>query len=268
MIDLATIKRKKVSGKATQGQKKNGLLHNKIIWIVSSIALVLIIAASITIPLVISNMQTTEEKVDYVGKEYSYKEEKVTFTKMSYEGVLMHSNSNDYDEGTYIKHIFFAAFDFSSFYPDKSIDDGKSKDDSSVTFYYNEDQDLALQALVEIQYHINKYNEDIKNDADTSNDNDIAVLYLIDLSKGNNNKVITSGSFGGSSDSTNSFSFGYIAGEDGFKKSYEYDYDSKNDPKSWDIFFTDFRQLRTDSRHVIEFITGTPKHDPFQLELA
>ena len=46
-------------------------------------------------------------------------------------------------------------------------------------------------------------------------------------------------------------------------------YDSKtNDPKSWGIFFTDFATIRSDSRHVTEFITGTDKRSSFQLELA
>lgn len=269
MIDLATIKRKKVSGKATQSQKKNGLLHNKIFWIVSSIVLLVIIAASITIPLVISNRSTTEEKVDYIGKEYtSLKGDKVTFTKMSYEGVLMHSNSADYDENTYIKHIFYVAFDFDSFYPDEAIDSGKSKDDTSVTFYYQEAHKTALDRLVEIQSLIDQYNNKIKTDDDSSNDTDIAVLYFVDLSKGNNSKVITSSAFGGSSEATNSFVFGYIAGEDGFKSSYEYEYDGKNEPKSWGIFFTDFDGFNRDDRHVREFITGTDKHGSFQLELA
>ena len=269
MIDLATIKRKKVSGKATQGQKKKNILHNKLFWIISGVGLALVLAAAITIPLVLANRGTTEEKIDYVGKTYTYNEKEVTFKKMNYEGVLMHANSDDYGDGTYYKHIFFAAFDFTAFYPDKAIDDGKNKDDESVTFYYNEQQDLALQALIEIQYTINQYNEKILADDDASNDSEVAVLYMIDLSVGKNKNVITSSKFGGSSESTNEFAFGYIAGEDGFKSSYEYDYDSKtNDPKSWGIFFTDFATIRSDSRHVTEFITGTDKRSSFQLELA
>ena len=64
---MATIKRKKVSGKATQGQKKNNILHNKLFWIISGVGLVLVLAAAITIPLVLANRGTTEEKIDYVG---------------------------------------------------------------------------------------------------------------------------------------------------------------------------------------------------------
>ena len=74
MIDLATIKRKKVSGKATQGQKKKNILHNKLFWIISGVGLVLVLAAAITIPLVLANQDTTEEKIDYVGKTYTYNE--------------------------------------------------------------------------------------------------------------------------------------------------------------------------------------------------
>ena len=111
MIDLATIKRKKVSGKATQGQKKNGLLHNKKFWIISSIISALVIACAIAIPLIIMNMSSEEEKVDYIAKEHECHGEKITFKKMNYEGVLMHSR-DDYDDGTYYKHIFFAVFDF------------------------------------------------------------------------------------------------------------------------------------------------------------
>ena len=257
---MATIKRKKVSGKATQGQKKNGLLHNKLFWIISSIVLAIIIAASITIPVVLANRTTEEEKVDYVGKTYSYNNQDVTFTKMSYEGVLMHANENDYGDNTYCKHIFFVAFDFSSFYPDSAIDDGKSKDDSSVTFYYNENQDKALKALVEIQYTIDQYNKNLTDESDK------AVLYFIDLSVGNNKKVLQSAKFGGSTDATNEVAFGYIAGMDGFKKSYEYHKESKDDIKSWDIFFTDFATIRSDYRHVTEFIEGTDERASFQLE--
>lgn len=261
MIDLATIKRKKVSGKATQGQKKNGLLHNKLFWIISSIVLVIVIAASITIPVVIFNMSTEEEKIDYIAKKYSYQNQEVSFKKMNYEGVLMHANENDYQDSTYYKHIFFAAFDFTSFYPDSKIDDGKSKDDSSVTFYYNQNHEKALDALVEIQYTIDQYNKDVTEESDK------AVLYLIDLSAGNNSKVIQSAKFGGSSDATNEFAFGYIAGVDGFKKEYEYIKDANGNPVSWDLFFNDFSKLRSDSRHVTEFITGTTEHASFQLEL-
>ena len=266
---MATIKRKKVSGKATQGQKKKNILHNKLFWIISGVGLVLVLAAAITIPLVLANRGTTEEKIDYVGKTYTYNEKEVTFKKMNYEGVLMHANSDDYGDGTYYKHIFFAAFDFTAFYPDKAIDDGKNKDDESVTFYYNEQQDLALKALIEIQYTINQYNEKILADDDASNDSEVAVLYMIDLSVGKNKNAITSVKFGGSSESTNEFAFGYIAGEDGLKDSYEYEYDSKtNKPKPWGIFFTDFATIRSDSLHVTEFITGTDKRSSFQLELA
>ena len=269
MIDLATIKRKKVSGKATQGQKKNNILHNKLFWIISGVGLVLVLAAAITIPLVLANRGTTEEKIDYVGKTYTYNEKEVTFKKMNYEGVLMHANSDDYGDGTYYKHIFFAAFDFTAFYPDKAIDDGKNKDDESVTFYYNQEHDLALQALIEIQYTIDQYNEKILADDDASNDSEVAVLYMIDLSVGKNKNAITSVKFGGSSESTNEFAFGYIAGEDGIKKSYEYEYDSKtHKPKPWGIFFTDFSTIRSDSLHVTEFIKGTDKRSSFQLELA
>lgn len=260
---MATIKRKKVSRQATQGQKKN-ILHNKLFWIISSIVLVIIIAASISIPLIIIHNQTEETTPDYVGKEYTYKDKTVTFKKANYETVLVHADSDDYGEGTYVKHIFFAAFDFSTFYPDSAIDDGKSDDEEKL---YVESHYNALNALIEIQYTIDQYNEKILNDDDKSNDGDVARLYLIDLSAGNNYVVTTSDKFGGESSSTNTFSFGYIAGEDGIKKSYEYEKDSKGEPKSWNIFFTDFATIRSDSRHVTEFITGTDNHGSFQLEL-
>ena len=263
---MATIKRKKVSSKATQGQKKSDLLHNKLFWIISSVVLLIIIAASIAIPLIVNNLnKTSDESVDYVAKEYSYKDTEITFKKMNYEGVLMHADVDDYDDNTYYKHIFFVAFDFTAFYPDSSIDDGKDDDDEKL---YNEKHKLALDALIEIQYEINQYNKKLLEDDDESNDSEVAVMYFVDLSLSSNNGVITSTAFGGTSDSTNSFVFGYIAGEDGFKSSYEYEYDSKNDPKTWSIFFTDYAALRTDYRHVTEFITGTDKHGSFQLELA
>ena len=266
MIDLATIKRKKVSGKATQGQKWSKLLHNKLFWIISGVVLLIIIAAAIAIPLIVNNLNKSEDtKEDYVAKEYSYKDTSVSFKKMSYEGVLMHSDVDDYDDNTYYKHIFFVAFDFTTFYPDSAIDDGKSDDDEKL---YNKDHKLALDALIEIQYTIDQYNKGLLEDDDASNDSDVAVMYFIDLSLSSNKGAITSTAFGGTSESTNTFAFGYIAGEDGFKSSYEYEYDSKNDPKTWNIFFKDYATLRSDSRHVTEFITGTDKHGSFQLALA
>lgn len=252
MIDLATIKRKKVSTKATQGQKKTGLLRNKKFWIISCIVFIILVAAGITTGVLVAryyNKDTEKEKVDYLAKEYSYQDTTITFTKMNYEGIVMHLYPNDFNDGTYQKHIFFFAYDESTFYPDKAIDNGKDSDDETL---YNNTHDNALQELIKVQFAINKWNKKILSDGDDSNNDEVAYLYVVDISVANNNSALTSSQFV-PSDATSgtTFAFGYIAGEDGPKLEFEF----KNEDDKETLYTQDMNTfVTTVSANVRDFI--------------
>lgn len=262
MIDLATIKRKKVSSKATQGQKKNGLLHSKKFWLIFSIVFIILAAAGVTTGVLVAKYNTSEEeeKEDYLAKEYTWKDTTVTFTKMNYEGVIMHVYPDDYEDNTYQKHVFYFAYDSTTFYPDKSIDNGKSASDGD-TLYYNETHGIALQELIKLQYTIDQWNNTILNDTDAENDTEVAYLYIIDISKVNNANALTSSYFiptGGAT--SEDFAFGYISGEDGPKLEFE---DTSEDDK--EILYTEDMKVfgTTVSANVRTFIAKQ-----FALEIA
>lgn len=252
MIDLATIKRKKVSTKAAQGQRK-GLLHSKKFWLIFCIVFIILVAAGVTTGVLVAkyNKKTTTTKEDYLAKEYSYKDTTITFTKMTYEGIIMHLYPTDSGDGTYQKHIFYFAYDETQFYPDKAIDKGKDKD--SDTLYYNQTNDEALKELIHLQFAINQWNNTILTDDDPSNDSEVAYLYIIDISKGNNSSLLSSSYFVPSGATNGSeFAFGYIAGEDGPKLNFEYE--SEDDTE---ILYTEDMNtfVTTVSANVRKFIT-------------
>ncbi len=239
LILLAQIKRKKVSTAAAAKQKKN-LLKNKKFWIISSIVAAIVIAAAIVIPIVVINATKGEtEHTDYFkkGTTYSYKDTDVSFTKANYEGIIMHTSELDFEseEGftTYQKHIFYFAYDLSKFYPDTTMD----TDDEKL---YNSVHKEALESMKKLQYEINKYNNEILNDSNADNDEDVAYLYVVDLGKASN-KSLTSSSyasyFGGTG--AEDFIFGYIAGVDKLKKTFEYD------DKDHSIFTTNMNEFNT-----------------------
>lgn len=217
---MAQIKRKKVNSKATKGQKKESLFKNKKFWIIfSSIAAALIIIG-VTIGLIVHfNSSDDENKVqDYFAGEatnlsYDYNGEKVSFTKMSYDGVLMHHEVNDNNDDTFVKYIFVFATDLSTFYADKAIDDGKSKDDEGVVFLYNKDANKVFSQLVILQGEIDKYNKTVAHE-------DRVALYIVDTHVSDNLSIFADSNFGGSDDSTSSVLFALLT-EDGLVKEYK-----------------------------------------------
>ena len=216
---MATIKRKKVSTAKVAKQKKN-LLKNKLFWIISSIAIVLI-AAGIIIPIVIVNSQNSnKEKTEYFSITHTYEDKEVNFTKSTYESVIMHTSELDFEaeEGfkTYQKHIFFFAFDLSTFYPDKSMD-------TDETTYFNSTHKEALTSMLKLQSQIDAYNKAILEDGNQDNDEDVVYLYVLDLSKGNNSYAVTSSytQYFGCADAQ-SFAFGYINGVNKLVKDYKH----------------------------------------------
>ncbi|MCR5231043.1 MAG: hypothetical protein K6B64_00175 [Acholeplasmatales bacterium] len=215
---MATIKRKKVSTAKAAKQKKN-LLKNKLFWIISSIAIVLI-AAGIIIPIVIVNNQnSTTEQTDYFANTHTYAGNEITFKKANFEGIIMHTSEVDFEteEGfaTYQKHIFFFAFNLSNFYADNSMDTDETK-------YFNSIHKEALTSMLKLQNAINNYNNAILNDNVADNDDEVAYLYVIDLSKGNNASTVSSSysDYFGCSDGQ-SFAFGYINGVNKLVKEYK-----------------------------------------------
>lgn len=218
---MAQIKRKKVNSKATKGQKKDSLLKNKKFWIIfSSIAAALIIIG-VTIGLIVYFNSSDDENTvqDYFAGEatnlsYDYNDEKVSFTKMSYDGVLMHHEVNDGGDDTFVKYIFVFATNLSTFYADRAIDDGKSKDDDDVTFLYDKDANKVFNQLVKLQGSINEHNKNVSED-------ERVALYIVDTSIGDNTSIFAdSENFGGSDDSTNSVLFALLT-EDGFVKDFK-----------------------------------------------
>lgn len=145
---------RKVSNKATKGQKreKGALLHSKKFWIITISILVVLITAGIIIGVVIANNNKKDETVevdDYFGKTQRIHDTDVNFTKMTYQGVRLHTNA---EEGELFNdYTFIFAADLASFYPEELInsDDVDLKDSKHKEIF---------DALIELQYEIDRYN--------------------------------------------------------------------------------------------------------------
>ena len=217
---MAQIKRKKINRASTKGQgklKAKETLKSKKFWIIfSSIVLGLaIIGVAIGLIVYFVTADDDENEIqDYFGGEatnlsydYTYAsgdKTTVSFHKMSYEGVMLHNNSQTGSDtnDTLVNYIFVFAADLSSFYADKAIDDGKDKTDDDETFYYNETANKVFNQLVKLQAEIDLYNE--------NHDDYTVQLYIVDTSVGNNASILASGTFGGSDDNESSYLFSLI----------------------------------------------------------
>ena len=159
---------RKVSNKSAKSQKKG--LDKKQKTIIGSIVggVIVVVAVVLTIVLIVVN-NTTEEFHDYLADTQTVvldsttnEETSVTFTKMSYSGVLYHhnnSNSNsNYRNNEYVKFVFVYAQDFHNFYPDEADEDN----------FNQSDKDL-LARLARFQARVDEYNK-------TASDEDKAVL--------------------------------------------------------------------------------------------
>lgn len=170
---MAQIKRKKVSNVATKGQKKSfkDLSKNKWFWIIGCCCLAVIVAA-IVVPIVIikANSKTTTN-VDYFAITQKYvdqdkNEHEVNFSKMSYSGLLQHTNTVNKNVGVYDEHVFVFALDVSAFHPEDYVDE--NGDDQKA----NETHKVFLDYLIQLQYRIDLYNKDNKENP--------CKLYIVD----------------------------------------------------------------------------------------
>ena len=176
---------RKVSNKAVKGQKRErtGVVYSKKFWIIIATVLVLLIAAGITIPLVINknnSSTSTVEVDDYFGQEQKYYDNTVKFTKMTYQGVKLHINESS---DVYSEYTFVFATSLDSFYPVELIDEN----DKDLN---NEKNEQVFKLLKELQYNIDLVNEA----AGTNKVN----LYIVDTSAKDGNSssyVFTDTSF-------------------------------------------------------------------------
>ncbi len=229
---MATIKRKKVARVANAPKKSfKDLLHSKRFWIICSIVVASLALIGVAIFLIVyftTSSSTDETAPDYFGGEietidYKYNDETITFQKLSYDGIKMVHN---YDKDL---NIYVMALDLSSFYPDKTIDDGKNTDDGDVLLY--SETDLKLwNGLKSLQSAINAYNKDLDGDA--------VRLYIVDTSVAINKTIATDSLFGGSDDSSTTTIFSYM-NIDGYKAKYKIDGNEKK------IYSTDKNEIGT-----------------------
>ena len=208
---MAQIKRKKVSNKAVKGQKKeNTLLKSKKFWIIlsSSILGAAIIGVSIWLIVYFTTQNNTKDNPDFFGKSTEYVDvykdktdnKAITFNKISYDGLLMHSESTD-DAKVYDEYIFVFAANLSTFYVDDTVNTGKDSDDAG---YINKDVINEYKALYKqlayLQYQIDLYNASKEIDANV-------VLYIIDTANTDNTGILTDTKFGGSDSNSSAVTF-------------------------------------------------------------
>lgn len=207
---MAQIKRKKVSSKAVKGQKReNNLIKSKKFWIITSSIVLGLAILGVGIWLIVSftTKTTTVDNPDYFGKSTEYldvykdktENNKVEFNKMSYDGLLMHIDSED--PKVYVEYVFVFACNFKNLYVDNTINTGKTSGDAG---YIAEDNIKAhsklFSQLAFLQYRINKYNE-------SEAINERVEFYVIDTSIADNLGVFSDERFGGSSENSSAVTF-------------------------------------------------------------
>lgn len=212
---MAQIKRKKVSNKAVRKESFKKLMHNKKFVIIASSVLGLIILAAVLIPVLIAINTTTKQKYDYFQGEASTYEvaftengvkHEVEFQELSYDGIRMvHEYQRDL-------HIFTFATDFSSFYPDKAINDGVDEDnDEYIQLSRIQTDDSIFTQLCKLQYQIEEYNKNVGYAA--------AQLFIVDTSKASNVGLVTDSLFISNTENDQLTLFTYME-SDGLKTSY------------------------------------------------
>ena len=146
---------RKVSNKATKGQKrdKGALLHSKKFWIIVISVLVVLIAAGITIGVIVANnnkkSDSTVEVDDYFGQTQKFQDTDINFTKMTYQGVRLHTNPEESE--LFNDFTFIFATSLSAFYPEELLnsDDVDLRDSKHAEIFEN---------LKQLQYEIDRYN--------------------------------------------------------------------------------------------------------------
>ena len=207
---------RKVSNKAVKGQKRErkGLVFSKKFWIIIISIVVVLAAAGITIGVIVANNNktTTVEVDDYFGQTQKFKDEDVNFTKMTYQGVLLHTNDNS---ELFNDYTFVFAASLSSFYPVELIDTNNDNTDLK-----DKKHELIFNELIELQNAIDKHNKNSENKI---------YLYIVDTSSkaGNSSDAIYSDSkFSSSDDSTGPLFLFYNA--DGLQKTVPNDATNSN----------------------------------------
>ena len=218
---------RKVSNKAVKGQKRErkGLVFSKKFWIIIISIVVVLAAAGITIGVIVANNNktTTVEVDDYFGKTQKFNYEDVDFTKMTYQGVLLHTNENSelFNDNTFV----FAA-NLSTFYPVELIDTNNNNTDLK-----DKKHEKVFFELIELQNAIDNHNKNSENKF---------YLYIVDTTSksGNSSDAIYSDTkFSGSDDATGPLFFYYNA--DGLQKNIP------NDPNKSILYSTSFADSNT-----------------------
>ena len=205
---------RKVSNKAVKGQKRErkGILFSKKFWIIIICAVVVLTAAGITIGVIVANNNktTTVEVDDYFGQTqkatYDGKEYDVKFTKMTYQGVKIHTNV---ESDVFNDYTFVFAANLSAFYPfDLNDADGNN-------LKVDKHRDI-FKELVNLQCAIDRYNEKETKEYKIN-------LYIVDTSTktGNTSSSIYSDySFYSSSSEDSAFTgpLFFLYGVDGLEK--------------------------------------------------
>lgn len=244
---------RKVSSKATMGQKKEGRFFNsKKFWILISTIVIVLIAVAVTTGIIIYNNNKTEETKqvdDYFGKSDYYKNkdynnnnqyEITGFNKSTYGALKMYtsSDSSDTDAGDiYVTYAIVFACDLSTFYPmDYYITDSDGNNQNQK----NDEHEKIYKYLIQLQYEIEKYNE-------TSDQ--VAKLFIIDLASkdgSENNKILDDQEFVQSSEDDIITQFISVHTEDGLQ--------TKQDNRS--IYTDSFHTMTTTTiSNIIRCIT-------------
>ncbi len=175
---MATIKRKKVSGKSAKAAKVNrkSIFKKKKFWIILSAIVLACVAIGVTIGLLIHFRDSDEderEPLNYFNGESTELDEKVKnelvkrsdydenytpdFQKISLDGIKMHANPTEGDNNTFIEYMFIFATDLSTYYPDEHIDDDIDEDEDEKL--YDKNAYNIYRELTYLQYKIDEENE-------------------------------------------------------------------------------------------------------------
>lgn len=220
---MATIKRKKVSNKATKGIKRDRKPFYKLkkFWIILSTLIVVAVGVVVTIVLINhfkSDSSDDREALNYFGGESEVLTQKVnkelvdsanknanmtydsnyvpTFTKIGLDGIKMHAKDTSSIGDAYIEHMFIFATDLTKFYPDETIDDDIDDDDDEL---YSSYQYELFKQLTYFQYCIDMENKALEEKAKANND-EVAYkirLYIVDTSITTNSTIFNDSLFTG-----------------------------------------------------------------------
>ena len=214
---MARIKRvggRRASVKAESGKK---FLWSKKFWILCSSILVVLIAAGVTIGLVLYFNNKTDSKKDYFRTC-----EEVEFKYASYDGVANYADpefNNPQGGDLTIDYIFVLVYNSSSFYPSKSDDEDN----------YNEEDKELLNRMINLQKTVNEAKKSGKD----------VELFIVDTNYSWNVNAYTESLFGSLySDDSSAFSPMLVYIENGeYVASYNaHDYNDTKDDK--DIYIS------------------------------